>query len=57
MKAYIVTVKVQTIDLYEVTAETAEEAMDLWQDGKLLQQEFARLEAEPLQAHEKGDEP
>jgi hypothetical protein len=57
MKTYIVTVKVQTIDLYEVTAETAEEAMDLWQDGKLLQQAFARLEAEPLQADEKGDEP
>ena len=57
MKIYIVTVKVQTIDLYEVAAETADEAMDLWQDGKLLQQAFARVEAEPLQAHEKGEEP
>jgi hypothetical protein len=57
MKTYIVTVKVQTIELYEVEAETPDEAMELWQDGELLQQAFARVEAEPLQAHEKGDEP
>jgi hypothetical protein len=57
MKTYIVTVKVQTIELYEVEAETPDEAMELWQDGELLQQAFARVEAEPLQAHEKVDEP
>jgi hypothetical protein len=57
MKTYIVTVKIQTIDLYEVEAETPDEAMELWQDGKLLQHAFARVEAEPLRAHEKGDEP
>jgi hypothetical protein len=51
---YIVTVEVRTIELYEVDAESSEKAMELWQDGELLKQEFSRLEAEPVSAEEKG---
>ena len=57
MKTYIVTVQVRTIELYEVEAETPDEAMELWQDGELLRQDFSRLEAEPLSAQEKGERP
>jgi hypothetical protein len=54
MKTYIVTVEVHTIDLYEVVAEMPEEAMNLWQDGKLLRQELSKMEAEAIGAREKG---
>ncbi len=57
MKTYIVTVEVRTIELYEVEAETADDAMELWQDGELLEQDFSRLEAEPLKAVAKGERP
>jgi hypothetical protein len=57
MKTYIVTVKVQTIELYEVEAETPDEAIELWQDGKLLQQDLMRLESEPVRVEEKGGRP
>jgi hypothetical protein len=57
MKTYIVTVKVQTIELYEVDAETPDEAMELWQDGKFVRENLARLEAEPLKAVAKGERP
>jgi hypothetical protein len=57
LKTYIVTVEVRTVELYEVDAETPEEAMEIWQDGKLLEQNFSRLEAEPLSALEKGEQP
>jgi hypothetical protein len=57
MKTYIVTVKVQTIELYEVDAETPDEAMELWQDGKFMREDLARLEAEPLKAVAKGERP
>ena len=57
MKTYIVTVKVQTIELYEVDAETPDLAMEHWQDGTLLPQDLTRLEAEPLNAEEKGERP
>jgi hypothetical protein len=52
MKTYIVTVEVRTIDLYEVEAETPEDAMDLWQDGKLLRQDLSKMEAEAIDARE-----
>lgn len=54
LKTYIVTVEVRTIDLYEVDAESPEKAMEFWQDGQLLKQDFSRLEAEPVSAQEKG---
>ena len=54
MKTFIVTVKVQTIELYEVEAETSDEAIELWQDGELISQDFSRLEAEPVSAEQKG---
>jgi hypothetical protein len=54
LKTYIVTVEVRTVDLYEVEAKTPEDAMESWQDGELLKQDFSRLEAEPLRAEEKG---
>jgi hypothetical protein len=57
MKAYIVTVKVQTIELYEVEAETPDEAMEFWQEGKFLGADDARLEIEPLKAVAKGERP
>jgi hypothetical protein len=57
MKTYIVTVQVHAIELYEVEAESPDEAMELWQDGELLRQDFSRLEAEPLSAQEKGETP
>ncbi len=57
MKTYIVTVKVQTIELYEVEAETSDEAMELWQDGKFLYQDLSRLESEAVRAKEKGARP
>src|SRR5580704_8389441 len=41
LKTYIVTVDVRTINLYEVEAETPEDAMELWQDGELLKQDFS----------------
>jgi hypothetical protein len=53
-KTYIVTVEVRSIELYEVDAESPAEAMELWQDGELVRQDFSRLEAEPLSAEEKG---
>jgi hypothetical protein len=54
MKTYIVTVKVQTVEFYEVDAETPDEAMELWQDGKFVREDLARLEVEPLKAVAKG---
>jgi hypothetical protein len=57
MKTYIVTVQVRTIELYEVQAETPDEAMELWQEGAFLEERFSRLESEPLSAQEKGERP
>ena len=57
MKTYIVTVQVHAIERYEIEAETPDEAMELWQDGKFLNESFSRLEAEPLSALEKGERP
>jgi hypothetical protein len=57
MKTYIVTVKVQTIELYQVDAETPDEAMELWQDGQFVREDLARLEAEPLKAVTTGGRP
>ncbi|MGE3999018.1 MAG: hypothetical protein AB7I48_02285 [Planctomycetaceae bacterium] len=57
MKTYIVTVKVHTVQLYEVEAETPDEAMELWQDGTPLKCDFARMEAEALTAEEKEQQP
>jgi hypothetical protein len=54
MKTYIVTVKVQTVEFYEIDAESPEEAMESWQDGKFLEQSLSRLEAEPVSAKAKG---
>lgn len=54
LKTYIVTVEVRGIELYQIDAETPEKAMEHWQDGELLKQDFSRLEAEPLSAKEKG---
>jgi hypothetical protein len=56
MKTYIVTVQVHAIERYEVEAETPDEAMELWHEGK-LNESFSRLEAEPLSALEKGERP
>jgi hypothetical protein len=57
MKTYIVTVKVQMLEHYEVEAETPDEAMDLWQEGKFLGADDAHLESEPLKAVAKGGRP
>lgn len=54
-KTYIVTVAVQTVDLYEVEAETPEDAMERWQDGKLISQPFSKINAQPVRAVEKGE--
>jgi hypothetical protein len=54
LKTYVVAVEVRTIELYEIQAESPEKAMELWQDGELLKQEFSRLEAQPVSAEEKG---
>ena len=54
LKTYIVTVQVHAIELYEVEANSPDEAEELWQDGKFIREEFSRLEAEPLSAEEKG---
>jgi hypothetical protein len=54
LKTYIVTVEVRTIEHYEVDAESPDEAMELWQDGKFLYQNLSRLEAEPVSAKAKG---
>jgi hypothetical protein len=55
VKTYIVTVQVHSLEVYEVEAETPDEAMDLWQDGELLREDFSKLEAEPLSAVEKRE--
>ena len=52
-KTYVVTVEVRTVDLYEVQADTADEAMENWQDGELRKQGFSKLEAKPVSAEEK----
>jgi hypothetical protein len=57
MEAYIVTVRVHILEYYEVDAETADEAMDLWQDGKFVGANDYHLEAEPLNAKAKGARP
>ena len=57
MKTYIVTVQVHMLEYYEVEAETADEAMDLWQDGKFVGSDDSGLEAEPLEAKAKGTRP
>jgi hypothetical protein len=54
LKTYIVTVEVRTVELYEIDAESPDIAMELWQDGKVLEQGLSRLEAEPVSAKVKG---
>jgi hypothetical protein len=54
LKTYLVTVEVRTVEVYQVEAKTPEDAMENWQDGELLKQDFSRLEAEPVSAEEKG---
>jgi hypothetical protein len=50
MKTYTVTVKVSLLEFYKVEAETAEEAMENWQDGVFLNSDDTHLEATPLKA-------
>ena len=54
---YIVTVLVHAIERYEVEAENADKAMDLWQEGRFLGSDDARMESEPLKARKKGVRP
>jgi hypothetical protein len=54
LKTYIVTVEVRTIELYQVEAESPDDAMELWQDGKLVEHDLSNLEADAIRAKEKG---
>ena len=50
MKTYTVTVKVSLLEFYKVEAETAEEAIENWQDGVFLSSNDTHLDAAPLKA-------
>lgn len=54
MKTYIVAVKHTVLDYYEVAAESADEAMEIWMEGSFLHTDDAYLEAEAIRAEEKG---
>jgi hypothetical protein len=55
MKTYIVTVEVRTVDLYKVEADTPDDAMELWQDGELIRQDFSKMDAEAIDVREAGE--
>jgi hypothetical protein len=54
MKTFIVTVLVHTLEHFEVEAENADEAMDVWQDGRFLGTDDAGLESELQTVRAKG---
>lgn len=57
MKKYIVSVRTSVIEYYEVEAASADDAMQTWQEGRFLHTDDANLDAVPLRAEERGEEP
>lgn len=50
MFLYLVTVKVELFEYYEVNANTSEEALSTWSEGDFIEQGGEHINAEPLTA-------
>lgn len=51
MPKYTVTVRTKSLEYYEVEADSADDAMENWQDGRFLATDFeTSFEAEPFSA-------
>ena len=54
MKTYHVRVAVRVLEIWEVEAENAEDAMATWDDGKLIHTSDEALDTETLSAKEES---